>query len=640
MVAAKKTPLPGEGGGATGKKNRGAAATMTPMGSTPPVRGAATAAPAGASGEAPRPQQRVSRLGKAVQDAATMKKKKRTSGAPKSTNRMDSRVDPSRMKEKNRSREGTSERLTPRSQSHGQQRMPAPRRPGGIDASMLSSPHRVTSPEHAQYHRLQSPTNNDGRAAAQREKELQTQMQRKREQEERENRALQQQQQRRKKADQAEQKKLQREREAQLQRQREQQQQQQQQQREQQQSQKPEKIAPRQPLPRARAPPPPEPGKLVPRQPIGRPAELPQQPQQPRQPRVVDDVTNESRPTSIRDIMVKKARDERKTEMRARKEKRKRANLVDGGGGASLEDGGSQPTKTGTTTLVHFEEDAPIANEEQRETEETPNAENGRRTRLRASSLGEATEKTSIPVARSAKTPKVKMTGASTLLKPALKKSSQVANNALASTNAPLSAQQQQVQNVHTPRVKIVDGQLVADQKTLTVQASHETRINESEFTRKTGDNTTINSQTYGNRSKPMKWSKQETELFYKAMEQFGTDFTLIQRLFPSRTRRQVKAKYLKEQNNNDARVETCMNTIPGDNGTYQNLIDVLQSDTSNRVEVVAGKGIDMIIPGANNVAVAAQVLHGETPMQENVETVFPQITDATAAAAAAPAGK
>ena len=94
-----------------------------------------------------------------------------------------------------------------------------------------------------------------------------------------------------------------------------------QQQQQQQQSQKPEKIAPRQPLPRARAPPPPEPGKLVPRQPIGRPAELPQQPQQPRQPRVVDEVTSESRPTSIRDIMVKKARDERKTEMRAKGKK-------------------------------------------------------------------------------------------------------------------------------------------------------------------------------------------------------------------------------------------------------------------------------------------------------------------------------
>ena len=82
------------------------------------------------------------------------------------------------------------------------------------------------------------------------------------------------------------------------------------------------------------------------------------------------------------------------------------------------------------------------------------------------------------------------------------------------------------------------------------------------------------------------------------------------------------------------------MNNMARNNETYQNLIDVLQSDTNNRVEVAAGKGVDRIIPGANNVAVAAQVLHGETPMQENVETVFPQITDATAAAAAAPAGK
>ena len=101
-------------------------------------------------------QQRVSRLGKAVQDAATIKKKPKNKGQhqhqakKKSTvipmmNRMDSRVDPSRMG-KNRSREGTSERLTPRTQSQSQQRMPAPRRPGGIDASMLSSPHRVTSP--------------------------------------------------------------------------------------------------------------------------------------------------------------------------------------------------------------------------------------------------------------------------------------------------------------------------------------------------------------------------------------------------------------------------------------------------------------------------------------------------------------
>lgn len=142
-----------------------------------------------------------------------------------------------------------------------------------------------------------------------------------------------------------------------------------------------------------------------------------------------------------------------------------------------------------------------------------------------------------------------------------------------------------------------------------------------------------INSQTYGNRSKPTKWTRQETELFYKAMEQFGTDFTLIQRLFPSRTRRQVKAKYLKEQNNNDDRIESCMNNMARNNETYQNLIDVLQSDTNNRVEVAAGKGVDRIIPGANNVA--AQVLHGDAPMQENVQNTVPQASISAATPAA-----
>ena len=339
--------------------------------------------------------------------------------------------------------------------------------------------------------------------------------------------------------------------------------------------------------------------------------------------------------------MVRKARDERKAEMHARKEKRRRdqfltlpSGLMFGDGVGSLEDGENQPQATGgTPTLVHFAEDA---NKDQNGTKETPAAENGRRTRLRSSSLGAvAGEKRSATAAPSAKALNVKMTGAPGLLKSALKKFSQVANNALALANAPTAAaQQQQAQNVHTPRVKLgPNGQIVADQATLTVQASHENRISESEFTRKTGDKMMINSQTYGNRSKPTKWTRQETELFYKAMEQFGTDFTLIQRLFPSRTRRQVKAKYLKEQNNNDDRIESCMNNMARNNETYQNLIDVLQSDTNNRVEVAAGKGVDRIIPGANNVA--AQVLHGDAPMQENVQNTVPQASISAATPAA-----
>ena len=45
---------------------------------------------------------------------------------------------------------------------------------------------------------------------------------------------------------------------------------------------------------------------------------------------------------------------------------------------------------------------------------------------------------------------------------------------------------------------------------------------------------TRLNSATYSNQAKAEKWNKEDTELFYRAMTQFGTDFSLIARLFPT----------------------------------------------------------------------------------------------------------
>merc|ERR1712224_532367 len=42
-------------------------------------------------------------------------------------------------------------------------------------------------------------------------------------------------------------------------------------------------------------------------------------------------------------------------------------------------------------------------------------------------------------------------------------------------------------------------------------------------------------------------WSAGDTDLFYKAMCYFGTDFNLIAKLFPGRNKKQVRAKYLRE---------------------------------------------------------------------------------------------
>jgi hypothetical protein len=46
-----------------------------------------------------------------------------------------------------------------------------------------------------------------------------------------------------------------------------------------------------------------------------------------------------------------------------------------------------------------------------------------------------------------------------------------------------------------------------------------------------------LNSMTYLNRRSNDRWTSSNTELFYKALTIFGTDFTAIAKLFPGRDR-------------------------------------------------------------------------------------------------------
>jgi hypothetical protein len=46
-----------------------------------------------------------------------------------------------------------------------------------------------------------------------------------------------------------------------------------------------------------------------------------------------------------------------------------------------------------------------------------------------------------------------------------------------------------------------------------------------------------LNSMTYLNRRSNDRWTSTDTELFYKALTIFGTDFTAIAKLFPGRDR-------------------------------------------------------------------------------------------------------
>jgi len=50
-----------------------------------------------------------------------------------------------------------------------------------------------------------------------------------------------------------------------------------------------------------------------------------------------------------------------------------------------------------------------------------------------------------------------------------------------------------------------------------------------------------------------------ETRKFYKALEVFGTDFSMIANLFPDRNRIQIKNKFRKEEKESVEVVDECL---------------------------------------------------------------------------------
>ena len=138
---------------------------------------------------------------------------------------------------------------------------------------------------------------------------------------------------------------------------------------------------------------------------------------------------------------------------------------------------------------------------------------------------------------------------------------------------------------VMAPQVQVIDGNIVINPQSLTVNAAAEKDTGLAEFKRVEENGTRLNSATYSNRAKAEKWNKEDTELFYRAMTQFGTDFSLIARLFPGRTRRQVKRKYLIEDRADPRRVEAAIQNREQDPAMYKNLISVLKAQAAERME-------------------------------------------------------
>ncbi|KAI9864532.1 MAG: Transcription factor TFIIIB component B [Trichoglossum hirsutum] len=110
---------------------------------------------------------------------------------------------------------------------------------------------------------------------------------------------------------------------------------------------------------------------------------------------------------------------------------------------------------------------------------------------------------------------------------------------------------------ISAPRMRLVNGKLVLDEASLQVDrhanaaafAEPMEQVEESTLTRP------VNAGTWGKREKTEPWDEDSTDRFYNALRMFGTDFGMISKMFPGRTRRQIKLKFNKEERTDSKRV-------------------------------------------------------------------------------------
>ncbi|KAK5990191.1 Transcription factor TFIIIB complex subunit bdp1 [Cladobotryum mycophilum] len=114
------------------------------------------------------------------------------------------------------------------------------------------------------------------------------------------------------------------------------------------------------------------------------------------------------------------------------------------------------------------------------------------------------------------------------------------------------------------PQFRIVDGQIIVDQSSLVMDRHARANANrgdmetveENDFTR------LITSNSFMNTSKlkgPNIWTDDETELFYRGLRMFGTEFEMISKMFPNKQRRHVKLKYNREERHCPERINAAV---------------------------------------------------------------------------------
>jgi len=109
---------------------------------------------------------------------------------------------------------------------------------------------------------------------------------------------------------------------------------------------------------------------------------------------------------------------------------------------------------------------------------------------------------------------------------------------------------------VAAPQFELIDGKLVLKESSLELDAPAPEEL-DLPVLFETG--TRVTSASFAKRDRADRWSLEDTKRFYRALSQYGTDFTFIAQHFPGRTRSQIKSKYKREERLRPALVDFAL---------------------------------------------------------------------------------
>ncbi|KAJ8516139.1 hypothetical protein ONZ45_g6517 [Pleurotus djamor] len=117
------------------------------------------------------------------------------------------------------------------------------------------------------------------------------------------------------------------------------------------------------------------------------------------------------------------------------------------------------------------------------------------------------------------------------------------------------------------------NGETIIDEESLVIDRDQD--VDTSEYTHVVESDTSkfVNSGTYRKKCRGSRWSKEETELFYHALSQYGENYELLAFVLPGRDRTACKNKFKAEDKRNSARITYCLNNrIPVDISTLSRM--------------------------------------------------------------------